>query len=117
MADPSPAGGGRRVLVVEDTEVFRTFLLRALELLGCASAGVGDADEVLPAVHSFTPDLVLLDWNLAGGSSAAVLTELRRLGLKVIVITGDPGGVGDVDAPVLGKPVHLARLQEVIESA
>lgn len=116
VVDDIASCASRRVLVVEDTEAFRAFLLRALEVFGCTARGVSEVGDVLPAVISFEPEIVILDWNLSSGPAEGLLAELRKLRMKVIIVTGDPDGVGVDDVLVLGKPVHLARLKDAIES-
>lgn len=107
----------KRVLIVDDTAAFRKFLVRALEMLGYEARGVPTLGEVMTELDGFDPDVVVLDWHLHGASARDLLSQLRESGTAVVVITGDPGAVGDVDVPVLGKPVHLETLRVQLEDS
>ncbi len=60
-----------------------------MEVVGEAS----DEDALHALMADTEPDLVLLDWQLTSRSSGALLAALkaRHPGLKVIVLSGQPG--------------------------
>lgn len=108
-------GASRRVVVAEDTAPLRQVLLRALAVLGFEAEGVASAGELLTVVADRRPDAVLLDWNLEDGRAERVLRSLQDDGVPVLVVTGDPEGVPDCGAPVIGKPVRLEELRAHVE--
>lgn len=107
--------GARRVLVVDDSDVFRRFLVRAIALMGWETVECGSADEALDIFFQSSPRVVILDWNIHGETSRVLLRQLADRGGRVVVMTGDPGAVGDVGVPVLEKPVSLSLLREMLE--
>jgi DNA-binding NarL/FixJ family response regulator len=52
----------------------------------------GDKQQLLSMVEATRPDVVLLDWELAGSAAADLLADLRALALpfKVIALSGRP---------------------------
>jgi DNA-binding NarL/FixJ family response regulator len=83
-----------RVLIVDGRPQVRSALHLALEQ--CAGAVVvGEAsavEEALRLAAALRPDLVLLDWELAGKNGASALIELRRArpGLAVVALSSRP---------------------------
>jgi DNA-binding response OmpR family regulator len=73
----------QRVLVVDDEPTVRDVVARYLERDGYVVREIGDGAEVMAAIESFHPDLVVLDVMLPGRSGLEVL---RDLGDKVPVI-------------------------------
>lgn len=68
----------RILLAVGDTDLRLSLELMLSEEPGIRIAGsVTDASGLLALVNSSCPDLVLLDWELPGGSIEAVLGELH----------------------------------------
>jgi DNA-binding NarL/FixJ family response regulator len=90
-----------RVLVVDDSVIFRTGMSRAvhacdgLELLGEA----GDGETALRLVDELDPDLVILDLRMPGIDGFGVLEQLHADGppaCRVLVISATlDGGVED----------------------
>jgi DNA-binding NarL/FixJ family response regulator len=70
-----------RILIADDMPKVRTalqLLLReqaALEVVGA----IARSADLMISVQILHPDLILLDWELAGESTHAILSELRRL--------------------------------------
>jgi DNA-binding NarL/FixJ family response regulator len=70
----------RVLLAVGDTDLRLSLELLLSEEPGVVIAGsVIDTRGLLALVKSSCPDLVLLDWELPGGSSEAVLGEIQTL--------------------------------------
>jgi CheY-like chemotaxis protein len=90
----------RLILVVEDDEATRSFLLDNLAADGFRVAGASGAGEALRAIEVRQPALVVLDLRLEGGSGLDVLDRVRSADglasrfdadLPVIVLTGRSG--------------------------
>ena len=79
-----------RVLVVEDEEGLRSYLVPLFEREGFTVDAVGTGGDALAAIHDRRPDLVLLDVGLPDVSGLEVCREIRRLPgyLPVIMLTG-----------------------------
>jgi len=104
-------GVGKRILVADDTAIFRRALVRQLEILGMDPLGVDSLEELKGSLESDVPDAVLLDWHFGGRTAEPVLELLRARWIPAIVLTGDPGGVAVTGVPVLGKPVEMGALR------
>jgi DNA-binding NarL/FixJ family response regulator len=82
-----------RVLVVDDSELFRTGLRALLsEAFEVASAGSGDA--ALRQVVSFRPDVVVMDMGMPGMSGSDATRRILQASPTtfVMVLTGSEGG-------------------------
>jgi DNA-binding response OmpR family regulator len=87
----------RLILVVEDDEATRAFLLENLVADGFRAVGATSAGEGIRAIEVRRPSLVLLDLALEGGSGLDLLDRVRHADglasridpdLPVIVLTG-----------------------------
>jgi DNA-binding response OmpR family regulator len=106
-----------RVLIVEDAEAIRVAVETGLRAAGFAVCGRSDGTELERLLHSFRPDLVVLDVMLPGRDGFALLAAVRRHGdAGVLMLTardavddrlrGLHGGADDY----LTKPFVLAEL-------
>jgi two-component system response regulator RegA len=77
-------------LVVDDDEVFRNRLCRALEQRKWEAEAVPDGEEALKFAHERSPDLVLVDLRMPGKGGLDVVRELRAIdsSMTIIVLTG-----------------------------
>src|SRR6059036_1710262 len=78
---------GKRVLIVDDHEPFRTVARSLLESAGYVVSGeAADAAEALAAVVADAPDAVLLDVQLPDRDGFSVATALMAMGGPVVVL-------------------------------
>ncbi len=80
---------GRRVLVIEDEYMISMFITEALQDIGCEV--VATADRIEPAlekakVESF--DIAIVDVNLRGEQTHAVVDALAERGKPFVIATG-----------------------------
>jgi DNA-binding response OmpR family regulator len=68
---------GRRILVVEDSEEVREFLVLLFESEGFSVEACEDADQALARVRRERPDLVMTDLMLGATSGLELITRLR----------------------------------------
>jgi DNA-binding response OmpR family regulator len=108
----------RTVLVVEDDEATRSFLLDNLAADGFRVAGAGGAGEGLRAIEIRQPALVILDLRLEDGSGLALLDRVRAADglasridpdLPVIVLSGRAGDADRVRSFARGADDHLCK--------
>jgi len=113
------------VLVVDDEEVFRERLCRALRERGWETYQTGKGHETLEIVSKMSPDLVLLDLKMPEISGLDLIEGIKHLDstITVVILTG----YGSIATAMqgfrlgadhyLGKPVDadqiLAAYQEV----
>lgn len=74
------SAGGVDVLVVEDEERLRSFVLRALPGMGLSGLGVASADEARRLLREREARVLLLDIRLGGASGLDLLEGLRASG-------------------------------------
>jgi DNA-binding response OmpR family regulator len=108
----------RLILVVEDDEATRAFLLENLAADGFRVAAASGVGEGLRAIEVRRPALVVLDLKLEDGSGLALLDRLRaadglasRLDphLPVIVLSGRAGDADRVRSFARGADDHLCK--------
>lgn len=107
-----------RVIVVEDDELVRKFLCRALEMGGVNATGAASGEAALAEVRDCTDDLVavLIDGLLPDmhGSELAerILTETNGGRCGICFVSGALTGRTPIRSGVmgLGKPVRPAEL-------
>src|SRR3954453_3595515 len=108
----------RLILVVEDDEATRAFLLENLAADGFRVAGASGAVEGVRAIEVRRPSLVVLDIALEGGSGLDVLDRIRHADglasridpdLPVIVLSGRAGDADRVRSFARGADDHLNK--------
>ncbi len=118
-----PAAGG--VLVVEDDEAYRKFLVGELADLGFVVEGVGDGDRALQAMEAGDFSVVLMDIRLPGIDGMEVLRRAMAFEAapQMIMMTGHGSIDTAVEAMKLGayhyitKPCDVEEMRAVIERA
>ncbi len=85
---------GRRILVVDDEEDIRTFLLAVFADAGAEIAEAADGTEALAVATALHPELVTLDLSMPGHDGIDVFCELRRTpataDIAICIVTGHP---------------------------
>lgn len=78
------------ILVVDDDEVFRTRMARALRDRGHEVRTAANADEALQLAQAESPEYAVVDLQMAGRGGLALLSELKALdaATAVVVLTG-----------------------------
>jgi len=111
------------VLIIEDEQRYRDFLIDVLRDMDCRPTGVATAVDALQLVDDQPPDVVLLDLNLPKMDGMAFLERFRcsHGGTPVVIITG----VGDLQSAqqairhgvteFLTKPCHLGQIEQALD--
>ncbi len=124
----------KNIMIIDDEEDIRTYLIAVLEDCGFATCTVDEEDDIIAALDRHQPDLVLLDIMMPRRSGVSIYRDLRSTkaleSIPVALISGIekatglfPGGN---DAPADGitlkppngfveKPIRIAQLLDVIE--
>lgn len=107
-----------RILVVEDQALIAGLIADALsdtyEAI-CASTVPEAVDHLLTG----SIDLVLLDCVLPGGTMWQVMLDADRLGVPIVLMTGDPGQMQEIRGgprPYILKPFSITQLLDVIDA-
>ena len=119
-----------RVLVVDDDEVMRTFVVNSLRRLGIQLIETAtDGASALRAMVAFKPNLVLTDIHMQPMNGLEFVAQLRKHSnplvseMKVIFMSADASASTLQEAMPLGtygyivKPPRLETLQAKIELA
>ena len=108
-----------RVLIADDGPQIREWLRDFLTSQGYEVAAVATGAQLLDAVPTFQPDVIVVDMVMPGFSGTDVLAALRRGGLTmpVILISGHEITAREGFFGVLQKPFKLRRLAEVVAAA
>jgi two-component system response regulator RegA len=79
-----------RILLVDDDEVFRERLARALRSLGSEVVTAADPVAAFEAAEAMAPTAAILDLKLGGASGLDALDRLvvRHPGIRIILLTG-----------------------------
>ncbi|MDD9743334.1 MULTISPECIES: HWE histidine kinase domain-containing protein [Marinovum] len=114
---PAPA---RSVMIVEDDVIIAMDLAATLEEGGFARFGeFRDSQSALARLESERPDLAILDWTLAEGTSEPVAAWLRENGIPFVVVSGQELSGAEDDprrgAPLLIKPISYTALLSTLD--
>jgi two-component system response regulator RegA len=99
------------MLVVDDDEVFRTRLARALRDRGYEVRVAGSFDEARALAVEDSPELAVVDLRMPGRSGLELVKELRALDAttRVVVLTGYGSIATAVEAMRLGAVHYLPK--------
>ena len=121
-----PADSRASILVLEDRDVFRCFVVRGLTDAGYSVVDTGNADEAIMLLDGAAVfDLLIADIKIPlfqrHGIAVGNLAQLRRSRIKIIYVTGDPGQVpnGFIDmneTPLLAKPFNVDTLLATVKA-
>jgi CheY-like chemotaxis protein len=128
-SDGGPEGGrlaGHRVLVVDDDEDIRTFLLAVLADAGAILSEAADGETAVAKALEEKPDIITLDLSMPGGGGIEAFCQLRKLDatreIPVCIVTGYPEYRKLIyDRPVpppegfLTKPIEAAYLVRTLQ--
>jgi CheY-like chemotaxis protein len=117
-----------RVLIVDDTDIVRRALEKAVQRMGHSTVSTSDSVEALALARADPPDLALVDYRMPNMDGAELWEELQAiLGErcpKVLFVSATPPevvrrGVARVGEPAgfVRKPFHLDDLVRVVADA
>jgi len=101
----------RSLLIVDDDEVFRARLVRAMRDRGFEATGVGDYAAAIAAAQEESPELALVDMRLPGESGLTVVRDLKALDAAtvIVVLTGYGSIATAVESMRLGATNYLTK--------
>jgi CheY-like chemotaxis protein len=109
----------KSILLADDEEIIRRYIVRALAGRGWEVTAVPDGASAVAAARARPYDLLICDLKMPDLRGEAVIAEVRRLrpGIKVAAITGSVSDVKKQLAPgveadeVLLKPVGIDEIR------
>jgi CheY-like chemotaxis protein len=120
---PTPRGGGRRVVVVEDEQALREVAERLLRRAGYEVQVFPDGAALLAALPGMpAPALLVTDVVLPGLSGPEIADEVLAAvpGVAVLFMSGYTAGLTggrEVPGEILAKPFSAATLVDAVERA
>ena len=117
-----------RILVIDDDELFREFLQRALAEAGFEVIPAADGDEGLLKFADGAVDLVLCDVLMPNKDGLETIRALREIDAKLPIITMTGGVLADTEdglddlrmsmafgaTRTIGKPFRAAKLIKLV---
>jgi len=105
----------RTLLIVEDDDRLRTRLARALAERGFKTREAGDVTSAVAAAREDSPEYVLVDLRVPGGSGLDVIREVKSIdpATTVVVLTGYGSIATAVEAVQLGAAEYLTKPADV----
>lgn len=99
------------VLLVDDDDVFRERLARALRERGYEVRTAADYDAALAAAQRDSPEYAVVDLRMPGRSGLEVVRDLAALdqGTRIVVLTGYGSIATAVDAVRLGAAQYVSK--------
>ncbi|MCS7034675.1 MAG: response regulator [Phycisphaerae bacterium] len=100
-----------RILVVDDDQIFRNRLIRALQARGYDVLGAANADEALTIARQHRPPRAIVDLRMPGKSGLDLITELARIDpdIEIVVLTGYGSIATAVEAVRRGAIDYLTK--------
>ena len=109
------------ILIVDTQAQLRQQLVRLLESAGHRAAAVATISEAAGILQTQVPDLLATDVVLIDGSSTSLTQQAAALGVKTLMMTGNPDRIIEFDGagqPYLSKPflpeVFVQRVKEIL---
>lgn len=98
-------------LLIDDNDVFRIRLCRALADRGWRAEGAADGDSALALAETLSPDLALVDLRLPGMGGLDIVRSLRQLddSIRIIVLTGYGSIATALTATRLGADHYMSK--------
>lgn len=114
-----------RILVAEDTEAVRSFVIRALQLRGHAVTGVGDGAQALEKLQAESFDLLLTDivMPVMDGIALALKVARDHPEVPILMMTGYAEAkrraynMESLIHDVIGKPFTADEICGAVEKA
>ncbi len=102
---------GQSILVVDDDDLLRQQLARALERRGLEVRSASGVDEALRLIEEEPPELAVVDLKMPDGSGLKLVEALHRAdpGTRIVVLTGYGSIATAIDAVRLGATYYLQK--------
>lgn len=109
--DGTSEGVGKKLLIVDDDEVFRQRLAQAMEKRGYMTFVAENAEQALSLAKHHLPDYATIDLRLMNSNGLEIVPELRELkkNMRIIMLTGYGNIATAVAAVKAGAVDYLAK--------
>ena len=101
----------QRLLIVDDDEVFRERLARALRARGYTVQTAASVADALACLEAEMPEAMVVDLRMPGESGMALITHVQAMGaaMRILVLTGYGSIATAVEAMRLGAMGYLTK--------
>ena len=101
----------KKIMVVDDDELFRQVLVKAFVSRGYLSECAADSDSALELAARFEPEYAVVDLIMPGDSGLVLIQALRQLNpqMKILMLTGYASISTAVEAVKLGATNYLPK--------
>lgn len=104
---------GIKILIVDDEAAIRDMVRMGLEMADFECEEAEDIQEAFEKVFDFSPDLILLDWMLPGGSGIDLLRKLKReesvANIPVIMLTAKTAEDNKIQGLDVGADDYITK--------
>ena len=106
-----PDFSGMTILIVDDDEMYRERLGRAMENRGLKTLIAADYAQAVHVLSRLTPELAAIDLNMPGKDGLELLKKIRELSpqTKTVVVTGYGSIASTVEAMRLGAVNYVTK--------
>jgi signal transduction histidine kinase/ActR/RegA family two-component response regulator len=121
--EPIAKGQHQRVLVIDDDEQVRRFIVESLGACGYDAFEASNGDEGLALLKAKRPDMLIVDFAMPGrnGVEVAVAAHAIAPTMPIVLATGyadtDAAARAGIIGQILRKPFGLADLAHAMEAA
>lgn len=118
----TPACSNARVMVIDDDDGVRRFIVECLELLGCSVLQASSGEEGLATLVADKPDVLIVDFAMAGLNGVEVAQAAHQIApsMPIILATGyaetDAATGADGISHILRKPFQLDELASALQA-
>ena len=102
-----------KILIVDDETAIRDMIRMGLEMADFDCYEAADITEAYALTHDHSPDLILLDWMLPGGSGIELLRRLKKdevtAGIPVIMLTAKASEDNKIQGLETGADDYIAK--------
>jgi signal transduction histidine kinase/ActR/RegA family two-component response regulator len=119
----TPAGTQARVMVIDDDEGVRRFIVECLEMLGCTVTEASNGADGLAYLADDIPDVLIVDFAMAGMNGVEVARVAHRIApdMPIVMATGyaEDGVATETDGirQILRKPFQVDQLADALQAA
>lgn len=112
-----------KILITEDDRAMQHIFIEILKIDGYDTMTAGDGEKAIELLHSYRPDILMLDLYLPKLSGYAVIEHIKLSGIyndmKTIIVTANNNVLNRPEAEwadiVMLKPISMTHLRQIMK--